>query len=140
MYAFVPRSSTFAPIDIRPAGSRSHARPSVVRERESRYETGDGRRHYESEGSERRTLGSVAVTDDARWIATLTVPIPDRNAAFVELERRGDLPEGYRGSEEVAYFSLPPGELDALVALLTGVVDQARHDGVLPPRHTAMGE
>lgn len=87
---------------------------------------------YESEGSEHRTLGTVPVPDDARWTATLTVPIPERNVVFVELERRGALPEGYRGSEESAHFSLPLGELDALVTLLAGVIAQARVDRVLP--------
>ena len=91
---------------------------------------------YESEGSEHRTLGSVSGSDDARWTATLTVPIPERNVAFVDLERRGALPEGYRGSEESAHFSLPLGELGAVVTLLAGVIAQARTDGVLPPRMT----
>jgi len=31
---------------------------------------------YEGEGSERRTLGSVSVTPNSQWMATLTVPIP----------------------------------------------------------------
>lgn len=92
---------------------------------------------YESEGSEHRTLGTVSMSDDARWTATLTVPIPERNVAFVELERRGALPEGYRGSEESAHLSLPLGELDAIVALLAGVIADARTDGVLPRRMTA---
>jgi hypothetical protein len=106
----------------------------MVGERESRYETGQGSLRYESEGSELRTLGTVPVADDARWTATLTVPIPERNVAFVELERRGALPDGYRGSEESAHLSLPLGELDTLLTLLAGVVGQARIDGVLPPR------
>ena len=89
---------------------------------------------YESEGSEHRTLGSVSVADDARWTATLTVPIPERNVAFVDLERRGRLPVGYRGSQESAHLSLPVGELDALLVLLAGVTAQARVDGVLSPR------
>ena len=91
---------------------------------------------YESEGSEHRTLGSVPVSDDARWTATLTVPIPERNVAFVDLERRGALPSGYRGGEESAHFSLPLGELDSVVTLLAGVIAQARTDGVLPRRVT----
>jgi hypothetical protein len=89
---------------------------------------------YESEGSDRRTFGSVSLTGDARWTGTITIPIPERNVAFVDLERRGTLPEGYRGSEESAHFALPPDELDALVTLLAGMIDQARHDGVLPTR------
>ena len=51
--------------------------------------------------------------------------------AFVDLERRGELPVGYRGGEERAQLALPVRELDALVALLAGVVAQARRDGVV---------
>jgi hypothetical protein len=89
---------------------------------------------YEGEGSEHRTLGSVSVTSDAHWTATLTVPIPERQVAFLELERRGPLPAGYRGSDEAAHFSVPLGEVDAIAALLTGIVADARRDRVLPPR------
>lgn len=87
---------------------------------------------YESEGSERRTLGSLPVPPGAHWTATLTVPIPPRDIAFLQLERRGELPAGYLGAEESALLSLPIGEADALIALLVGVVAQARRDGVLP--------
>lgn len=97
----------------------------LVREDSPRYPA------YESEGSERRSLGSVAVTAGARWIATLTVPVGREHVAFVELERRGDLPLGYRGSEERAAFSFPSGEADAVVNLLAGLVAQGRADGVL---------
>jgi hypothetical protein len=97
----------------------------VVREDVAQYAT------YEPEGSERRTLGSVDVAPDARWMATLTVPIPDDGVVFVHLERRGTLPAGYRGSEETAAFSLPASETEALVALLAGVTAQARREGVL---------
>jgi hypothetical protein len=87
---------------------------------------------YESEGSERRSLGSVPVGIDARWTATLTVPVPPRDIAFLQVERRGELPAGYRGAEESVLLSLPIGEANALIELLTGVVAHARRDGVLP--------
>jgi hypothetical protein len=87
---------------------------------------------YESEGSEHRSLGSVSVGEGARWTAALTVPIPPRAVAFLEVERRGELPAGYLGAEERAFLSLPIGEADALIELLAGVVAQARRDGVLP--------
>jgi hypothetical protein len=87
---------------------------------------------YESEGSERRSLGSIPVTPVARWTATLTVPIPPRDVAFLEVEREGELPEGYRGAEERALLSVPVAEAGALIELLTGIVAQARRDGVLP--------
>jgi hypothetical protein len=115
-------------------GSRAYAMSSdapsaiarMVREDAASYSA------YESEGSERRTLGSLPVGLDARWTATLTVPIPLRDIAFLQVERRGELPARYRGAEESALLSLPIGEADALIALLTGVVAQARRDGVLP--------
>ena len=59
---------------------------------------------YESEGSARRTVGNVAVAADARWMGTLTVPIPGAHVAFIHVERIGPLPAGYRGSEETAAF------------------------------------
>ena len=95
-----------------------------VAERPARYGV------YEAEGSERRALGSVSVTGDSHWNATLTVPMTG-GAAFVHVERRGALPPGYRGGEESCLLTLPVGELDALLVLLRGVVDQARSDGVV---------
>jgi hypothetical protein len=91
-----------------------------------------GAPRYEAEGSERRTLGNVAVTADARWTGTVTVPIPGAHVAFIQVERIGPLPAGYRGSEEAAAFSVPVGEVDALLSMLTGLVASARSDGVLP--------
>jgi hypothetical protein len=98
----------------------------MVREAPVRYGA------YEPEGSEHRSLGSVPIRLDAHWTATLTVAIPLRDAAFIELARQGELPPGYRGGEESASLSLPIGEIDALIELLSGVVAQARRDGVLP--------
>jgi hypothetical protein len=99
------------------------ARPArVVRE------GGDG---YEAEGSERRSVGSIATGPGAWWSATLSAPVADGGVVFVQLERHGPRPAGYRGSEEAADFSVPAGEVDALLALLAGVVAQARRDGVL---------
>lgn len=89
--------------------------------------------HYESEGSERRTLGSIPVNAVARWTATLTVPIDGADVAFLQVARRGPLPPGYRGAEESVLLSLPTGEVDAVIALVAGVVAHARRDGVLPP-------
>ena len=88
---------------------------------------------YESEGSERRSIGSISVTADAHWNATLTVPTTG-DVAFLQLERQGALPAGYRGAEETAAFSLPIAEAEAVVDLLAGIVAQARRDGVLPAR------
>lgn len=97
----------------------------VVREDVARYGP------YESEGSERRALGAIGVGERARWTATLTVPMPEAEIVFIQLERQGDAPPGYRGGEENVHFSLPIGEADALLALLAGVIGQARRDGAL---------
>jgi hypothetical protein len=97
----------------------------VVREDVANYGS------YEAEGSERRTLGSINVPADARWQGELTVPIGSSSVMFVHLEREGTLPAGYRGSEERTFFSIPVGEADAVVALLAGLIAQARRDGVL---------
>jgi len=97
----------------------------VVREERPAFAT------YDAEGSERRALGSIEVAAGARWMATLTVPIPDDGVAFLHLERSGAAPLGYRGGEERADFSAPVAEVEALVALLAGIVAQARRDGVL---------
>jgi hypothetical protein len=59
------------------------------------------------------------------------VPLPVADAVFVRIERRGPLPKGYRGAEESAGFSVPVQELDAVMAALTGVIAQARRDGVV---------
>jgi hypothetical protein len=87
---------------------------------------------YEAEGSERRALGSISVGDRARWQGELTVPMHNSGVLFVQLDRDGELPDGYRGSEERAFFSMPVDEVDAVVQLLAGLVAQARRDGVLP--------
>jgi hypothetical protein len=104
-------------------------RALVVSESRGHYRTTP---EYESEGSERRSLGSVDVASDARWTGTLAVPIVNADVAFFQFERRGATPPNYRGSEESAAFSLPIAEADAVVALLSGLVAQARTDGVLP--------
>jgi hypothetical protein len=92
---------------------------------------------YEEEGSERLSLGSVSVGTDAWWSVALSVPDsaadPNDDALFVRFERHGAQPTGYRGSIE-AQLSVPRSEIDAIVMLLAGVVDQARRNGVLPSR------
>jgi hypothetical protein len=92
---------------------------------------------YQDEGSERLSLGSVSVGAEAWWSVALSVPDGEGGAAadtiFVRFERHGSHPSGYRGSVE-AELSLPRAEVDAIVTLLAGVVDQARRDSVLPAR------
>jgi hypothetical protein len=132
MYSITPQSSEIVSMRVQPKRGASHPRINAVRERGHGYEAGWGRPNFEPGGSERRTLGSVSVTEGALWTATLTVPVPEQDAAFLEVTRRGSLPRGYRGGNEGAHLSIPPGELNAVVALVLGVVEQARRDGVLP--------
>jgi hypothetical protein len=89
---------------------------------------------YDDEGSEARSLGSVSVGAGAWWSVALTVPGTSeaaRDTVLVRIERYGP-PADERHGHVSADLVLPPSEIDALVTLLTGVVAQARRDGVLP--------
>jgi hypothetical protein len=131
MYASVPFPSGTTAL---PAKTYAAYRLPVgtVREPNAEYRAGAGIPRYEPEGSDRRAFGSVSVTPDAHWAASLTVPIPDADVAFIHVERHGPLPPDYRGSEESAELSIPIAEVEALAALLTGITAHARRDGVLP--------
>jgi hypothetical protein len=85
---------------------------------------------YEPEHSERQVSGSVAVPGDGRWRAVLAVPLGGDQSALLAIERVGPLPSGAPAVEAVTLV-VPPGEADAVVALMTGVVAQARREGVL---------
>jgi hypothetical protein len=104
----------------------------MVHERDAQYRFQDGHAHYEAESADRRAIGSVSVTSAVQWEASVVVPSPDANVIFFQVERHGPLPEGYQGSQETIDLSLPIGEVDALLALLTGIVAHARRDGVFP--------
>lgn len=109
------------------AAGRPSGRPAVAAPR----------RTYEPESSERRAIGSVSVTGGGWWSAALTVPITDPGAVFLHVERRGDLPAGYRGGEDAASLAMPVGELEAVVALLAGLMRHAQADGVLARADTS---
>jgi hypothetical protein len=105
--------------------------PRLVRERPLRYE---------DEGSERVVRGAVTVAADAWWSAALVVGDEgagaggaDEGSLIVQMKRHGPSPSGYRGNVEVD-LSLSRSEIDAIVVLLAGLVDQARRDGILPAR------
>jgi hypothetical protein len=106
---------------------RSSVAPQRVRERQYGF--------YEREGGESRSLGSIAVDTDSWWSATLSMPrgepARDGDTLFLRFARHGALPVGYRGETELE-LALPASEVDAIVALLTGVVKQAHEDGTLP--------
>ena len=103
--------------------------PVAVYEDRSRYLPPPHR--YEDEGSERTATGAIYLTADSAWRAALSVPLPNADAVFLRIERTGQLPEGYRGAEESASLSVPAAELDSVMAVLAGVIAQARRDGVL---------
>ena len=89
---------------------------------------------YESEGAEQQVLGSVPVNPDARWLATLTVPIPDSGTVFLSAKRQGPVPDGYRGGTDEIDVSFPVEETDAVVTLVTRVIADARRLAVLRDR------
>jgi hypothetical protein len=83
---------------------------------------------YESEGSERVSRGSVTLPSGGRWAATLEVRMREDQGALLTMSRSGP---GADLAPSDASLMIPPGEADALLALLTGLVEQARADGVL---------
>lgn len=87
---------------------------------------------YEPEHSERQVSGSVVVGEQVRWSARLAVPMTGDQSLLMVIEREGPLPPGAPVVEEVAVV-IPPGEADAVLALLQGLVEHARRDGVLSP-------
>jgi hypothetical protein len=103
---------------------------------EKDWEDGDGDNEggdeYEDEGSERRSHGSANLAPGEWWAGALTVPITGgTDVVFLQIERHGRVPAGYRGDESVD-FSLPVAEIDDVLVLLLRLVAQARRDGVLP--------
>lgn len=116
-----------AALAVRTSGSI--VAPIAMREDRGQYSP-SGR--YESEGSERTSIGAIHLLSGASWRATLSVPLPNEDAVFLHLERTGLLPAEYRGAEETAGLSVPIAELEVVLEVLTGVIAQARQDGVLP--------
>jgi hypothetical protein len=83
---------------------------------------------YEREGSERVSKGTIATPSGGRWYCKLQVPITGEQGALLTIEH-----DESGGSLAPAQTTLviPVGEADALVALLAGVIAQAKADGVL---------
>jgi len=78
-------------------------------------------------------MGSVATGQESRWLATLAVPMTGDQSILLSLEREGPVSPGAPVVEEVSLV-IPPGEADALLTLLHGIVAHARRDGVLSRR------
>jgi hypothetical protein len=85
---------------------------------------------YEPGHSERQTTGSVAVGPVSSWSATLAVAMTGDQSLLVTLERDGPVPAGAPAVPDVTLV-IPPGEAEAVLTLLRGLVAQARRDGVL---------
>jgi hypothetical protein len=88
---------------------------------------------YEAGHSERQVTGSVAAAPECRWSATLAVPMTGDQSVLITIEREGSTPTGAPSVGEVGLV-IPPGEVDAVLTLLRGIVAQARSEGVLPRR------
>jgi hypothetical protein len=86
---------------------------------------------YESGGSERVSKGFITDSSGGRWHCTLEVPIARDSAALLTIEREASEPEL---APAEATLVVPAGELNTLLALLGGVIAQARADGVLNAR------
>jgi len=85
---------------------------------------------YEGGHSERRATGSVAVGQGSWWMATLSVPMSGDQTILLTIERDGPTPAGAPTVEQVTMV-IPPGEVDAVLTLLQGIVAQSRRNGVL---------
>lgn len=85
---------------------------------------------YEREHSERQVSGSVTLRQGVQWFATLAVPMTGDQSLLVTMERKGPRPPGAPEVDDVMLV-IPPGESDAALELLRGIVAHARQDGVL---------
>lgn len=85
---------------------------------------------YEQEVSDRRATGSVSIGAGVWWSAQLAVAIRDDQKILLTVQRHGP-PEQTTGPNESVDLFLRPADLDALPVLLTGVIAQARRDGIL---------
>lgn len=114
-------------------GKRPEARCTVRHpDRAARLAVQSPGTRYESEGSERRTVGSVSVASGSWWTATLALPTTDPGAVFLHVERHGQRADGYLGGEDAMSLALPAGEIDAVVCLIVALVKDARASGSLP--------
>lgn len=85
---------------------------------------------YEPGHSERQVHGAITVSAECRWLATLAVPMTGDQSVLLTLAREGPTAPGAPTIEEVSIV-VPPGEVDALVTLLRGLVAHARSASVL---------
>ncbi|MGH7510691.1 MAG: hypothetical protein ACREMZ_14630 [Gemmatimonadales bacterium] len=84
---------------------------------------------YEPEVSDRRATGAVSMGANGWWSADLAVAIRRDDEILLTIRRYGA--PGMADCDEGVDLCLRPGDLDALPVLLSGVIAQARRDGVI---------
>jgi len=98
----------------------------MTNRRQQNGDTPQGPRfEYEAETNVRRAIGSVTVADGVLWRGEVVVPMVGERA-LITVERS---PEETGPSD--ATLGVLFDEIDAVLTLLTGLVDQARRTGVL---------
>jgi hypothetical protein len=107
-------------------GSDAHVVPHTSED--NGMEPGRQSPRYDKETSDRIARGSVMLSRDTLWAAELAVSTTGDQSALLIIERHG--PGREIGSQDAA-IAIPPGEVDAVQTLLTGIIAQARRDGVL---------
>jgi hypothetical protein len=91
-----------------------------------------GRIQYEPEGGDSRATGSVSLRGGGWWSADLIVSIRRADDILLTIHRHGA--PGQDDDGPGVDLRLRPADLEALPALLNGVIAQARRDGVLARR------
>jgi hypothetical protein len=91
-----------------------------------------GRIQYEPEGSDRRATGSVSLRNGGWWSADLIVSIRREDQILLTIHRHSA--PGQEDDGASVDLCLGPADLEALPVLLSGVIGQARKDGVLTRR------
>jgi hypothetical protein len=84
---------------------------------------------YQRPGRERVAKGSVPLPNGDRWSASIEAAGRGEQPALLTVERKSRRPVLEPAD---AALVIPPGEADALLALLNGLVAQARREGILP--------
>lgn len=91
-----------------------------------------GRNHYEPGASDCRATGSVSLAGGGWWSADLIVATSRADEILLTLRRHGA--QGREHEDGSTDLCLRSADLEAIPALLCGVIAQARKDGVLPGR------
>lgn len=110
------------------SGAESDAHVVPHASEDNGMEPGKQSPRYDKETSDRISRGSVMLSRDTLWAAELAVSTTGDQSALLIIERHGT---GRGIGSQDAAIAIPPGEVDAVQTLLTGIIAQARRDGVL---------